>query len=154
MQTARPRADQLADLADLVLTVARAIKADMSAHPAVLDLSATEVTVLRYLDHHPGVSPSAVAAATGLQRSNLSRALRDLEGKGLVERSVDPGDGRSVVLQSTQLAADNLARLRTLWARLLGDALTADGREPDLDAALELLGSLERGLGAQSSSSS
>jgi DNA-binding MarR family transcriptional regulator len=79
VQARRPRAEQLADLADVVMAVARAVKAQAAADPSVIDLPATEVTVLRYIDHHPDVSPSTVAAATGLQRSNLSRTLRDLE---------------------------------------------------------------------------
>ena len=141
-----PRAEQLADLADLVTSVARAVKLQASADPAVLDLSVTEVTVLRYIDHHPGVSPSVVAAGTGLQRSNLSRALRDLEAKGLVRRTPDPADNRQAVLRSTDLAAANLQRVRAIWARLLDDALAASGEKHDIDAALRLLNALERGL--------
>ena len=65
MQARSRHTEQLADLADVVMAVSRAIKVRTAADPLVIDLSATEVTVLRYIDHHPGVSPSAVAAATG-----------------------------------------------------------------------------------------
>lgn len=146
MQARAPRAEQLADLADVVMAVARAIKAHAASEASVVELSATEVTVLRYLDHHPEVGPSAVADATGLQRSNLSRALRDLEAKGLVRRSADPADSRHVVLRSTELAAENLSRLREIWARLIGDALDASGEKHDVASALALLRALERGL--------
>lgn len=146
MQVRPPRADQLADLADVVMAVGRAVKAQAAAESGVLELSATEVTVLRYLDHHPDVGPSTVAAATGLQRSNMSRALRDLEAKGLVRRSADPADSRQVVLRSTELAAENLSRLRGIWARLLGDALESSGQTHDVASALTLLRALERGL--------
>ncbi|MBB2989761.1 DNA-binding MarR family transcriptional regulator [Mycolicibacterium iranicum] len=146
MQARKSDAAQLADLADLVMTVARAVKMQTVSDPSVLDLSATEVTVLRYLDHHPDVSPSTVAAATGLQRSNMSRALRDLEGKGLVQRTPAPADSRQTLLRSTALAADNLARVRGIWARVLGDALDGAGDEHDVASALRLLGALERGL--------
>lgn len=146
MQARTPRAEQLADLADVVMTVARAVRSQASADPDVVELSATEVTVLRFIDHHPDVSAGAVAAATGLQRSNLSRALRDLEAKGLVRRSADPSDSRQVVLRSTRRAAENLARLRHIWATLLGDALAASGEEHDIASALELLHALERGF--------
>lgn len=146
VQARPPRAEQLADLADVVMAVARAVKAQAAADPAVLDLSATEITVLRYLDHHPDVGPSAVAAATGLQRSNMSRALRDLEAKGLVRRSPDPVDSRHAVLRSTGLAAENLSRLRAIWARLVGDALDASGEQHDLASTLALLRALESGL--------
>ncbi|MDG4663825.1 MarR family winged helix-turn-helix transcriptional regulator [Mycobacterium sp. 236(2023)] len=140
------RAEQLADLADLVSAVARALKAHVSTDATVFDLSVTEVTVLRYIDHHPDVSPSAVAAATGLQRSNLSRALRDLEAKGLVRRATDPTDSRQMVLHSTDLAFENLARVRAIWARLFDEALEASGDKVDIAAALPLLRALERGL--------
>ncbi|WP_133057314.1 MarR family winged helix-turn-helix transcriptional regulator [Mycolicibacterium iranicum] len=143
---ARTPAAELADLADVVMAVARAIRSQAAADPAVLELSATEITVLRYLDHHPDIGPSAVAAATGLQRSNMSRALRDLEAKGLVQRSPDPADSRQAVLRSTPLAAENLARLRGIWARLVGDALDASGERLDVSAALTVLRALERGL--------
>lgn len=153
MQARTPRAEQLADLADAVLAVARAIRTRAAADPAVMELSATEVTVLRYLDHHPDVGPSAVAAATGLQRSNMSRALRDLEAKGLVQRSPDPADSRHAVLRSTRLAAENLTRLRGIWAGLIGDALEvaglnrgSDGSDGSVAVALSLMQALERGL--------
>ena len=76
----------------------------------------------------------------------MSRALRDLEAKGLVQRSPDPADSRQAVLRSTPLAAENLARLRGIWARLVGDALDASGERLDVSAALTVLRALERGL--------
>lgn len=145
MQARVRHTEQLADLADVVMAVSRAIKLRTAADPAVLDLSTTEVTVLRFIDHHPGISPSAVAAATGLQRSNLSRALRELEAKQLVRRSADPADNRQSLLQSTALAAENLAHIRAIWSGLLRDALEGAG-DHDIASALELLGTLERGL--------
>ena len=148
MQARPPRAEQLADLADVVMAVARAVRSQAAADPEVVELSATEVTVLRFIDHHPDVSAGTVADGTGLQRSNLSRALRDLEAKGLIRRSADPGDSRQVVLRSTRLAEENLARLRAIWARLVGDALDASGQEYDIAAALSLLRALESGLDA------
>ena len=146
MQARAPRSEQLADLADVVMAVARAIKAHAASEASVVELSATEVTVLRYLDHHPEVGPSAVADATGLQRSNLSRALRDLEAKGLVRRLADPADSRQVLLRSTELAAENLRRLRAVWARLLEEAITGSGEKHDVASALTLLRALESGL--------
>ncbi|KRE25526.1 hypothetical protein ASG82_18420 [Mycobacterium sp. Soil538] len=147
MQARPPRAEQLADLADVVMAVARAIRSRAAIDADIVELSATEIVVLRYLDHHPDVGPSAVADATGLQRSNMSRALRNLEAKGLVRRSPDPVDSRQAVLRSTELAAENLSRLRGIWAQLVGDALKTSGEQHDVAAALSLLRALERGLG-------
>ncbi len=147
MQARPPHTEQLADLAALLMAVSRAIRARTTADPSVLDLSTTEVTVLRYIDHHPGIGPSAVAAGTDLQRSNLSRALRDLERKGLVERSPDPADNRQFLLRTTQLAAEDLARIRAVWASVIGEAIGgALDDHRDLPATLRLLAALERGL--------
>lgn len=145
MQARPSRSEQLADLADVVMAVSRAIKLRTATDPSVLDLSVTEVTVLRHIDHHPGVSPSAVAAGTGLQRSNLSRALRDLEAKQLVRRSTDTADNRQSLLHSTELAAENLARIRSIWSGMFVEALDGSG-DHDIAAALDLLSALERGL--------
>ncbi|MER5755853.1 MarR family transcriptional regulator [Streptomyces sp. NPDC002088] len=49
---------------------------------------------MRRLRHDPAARPSRIAAATGLQRTNLSTVLGGLERKGLIERRADPGDGR------------------------------------------------------------
>ncbi len=138
---------RLADLADLVLAIARAITTDVGLDPEHVDLTATEINVMRYVDRHPGVSPTSVAAATGLQRSNLSRALRDLEAKGMVERTPDASDGRQMRLEPTARAAANLERLRTNWSRILE---SVDVDRSNLDAALALLAELDAGLAAAS----
>ena len=135
--------DGYADLADVVLALARTISADAHADPGVVDLTATEINVMRFVDRHPGASPSTVAAATGLHRSNLSRALRDLEAKGMIDRVADAADGRQARLVPTDRSARNLARLRASWSRLLS---SAGGDDDDLGPALRLLTRLETGL--------
>lgn len=133
----------LADLADLVMAVARTISSDAHLDPTLIDLTATEINVMRFIDRHPGTSPTAVAAGTGLQRSNLSRSLRDLEGKGMVTRTADEADGRQTRLVPTARAAANLQRLRANWSRLLS-TVEIDGQE--LSSALSLLADLDAGL--------
>jgi DNA-binding MarR family transcriptional regulator len=134
---------RLADLADLVLAIARAINTDAHQDPKTIDLTATEINVMRYIDRHHGTSPTAVAAATGLQRSNLSRVLRDLEARGMIARTADACDGRQTRLESTARAGANLRRLRANWSRLLSIA-DVDGR--NLDATLTTLTEIEAGL--------
>src|ERR1700712_2331894 len=134
---------RFADLADLVLTIARVVNIDSHQDPDVVDLTAIEINVMRYVDRHPGTSPSAVAVATGLQRSNLSRVLRDLEAKGMVARTTDESDGRQFCLKPTPLAAANLRRLRAKWSRLLN---TIDVDLHNLDATLIMLAEIEAAL--------
>lgn len=135
--------DRMADLADLILALARTISTDVHLDAEVVELTATEINVMRFVDRHPGTSPTAVAAATGMQRSNLSRALRALEANGLIERSVGGGDARQASLHPTRRAEANLKRLRANWSRLLGSA-GVDRR--NLDSALTMLTELEAGL--------
>jgi DNA-binding MarR family transcriptional regulator len=142
----RPSEEAYADLADLVLTIGRELRGRAYDDPQIVRLSSTEVNVMRFVDQHPGASPSAVAVGTGLRRSNLSKALRSLEARGLVERSVDDADNRHAVLRPTPLAAENLARLRRSWSRLLSAGLTDGGAAPDLPAALNVLRAIETGL--------
>jgi len=133
---------RLADLADVLLSVARSIHAPLVGD--IEQLTATETTVMRYIDRNPGTTASAAAAGTRLQRSNLSTAVRRFEQRGLVERSHDDHDARSVHLHPTALAAANLLRLRAAWAAVIGDAL---GEGADVEAAIALLERLESGLG-------
>jgi DNA-binding MarR family transcriptional regulator len=134
---------RFADLADLVLTIARVVNIDSHQDPDVVDLTAIEINVMRYVDRHPGTSPSAVAVATGLQRSNLSRVLRDLEAKGMVARTADASDGRQSRLNPTPRSAANLRRLRANWSRLL-NSLDVDLH--NLDATLAMLTEIEGAL--------
>ncbi|WP_319437392.1 MarR family winged helix-turn-helix transcriptional regulator [Mycobacterium sp. RTGN5] len=133
---------ELADLAEAILGVGRELRMALSAD--VIHLTAQEAHVMRHIDHHPGVTPSDVARATGLQRSNLSTALRTLERRGFVERRADPHDARGVNLFPTDLAADNLTRLRRQWASQMTRAV-GDDRQA-IAAAKALLERVEAGL--------
>lgn len=138
------RHTDLADLADVILALARVISTDAHLDPEIVELTAGEINVMRFVDRNPGASPATVAAATGMQRSNLSRAIRDLEAKGLMTRTSSETDGRQVRLHPTGRAAANLQRLRGHWARLLSSA----GADPaNMKAALAYLTELESGLG-------
>lgn len=142
-------AADLADLAGAVLALSREIELRHSEEPDVAPLPITARMVLRQVDRHPGATPSAIAAATGLQRSNVSAALRTLEGHGLVERRAASGDGRGVTVHPTARAAANLRALRRIWSRTLAPALPTDTDAAGLAALLlqltEDLGDLRRG---------
>lgn len=132
--------DPYADLADLVLNVARLIRLRTPAEPDVVPLTATERQVMRIVDLDPGCAPSRIAERAGLQRTNVSTALRGLEAKGMLTRT---GHGRSVTVHPTELAQTNLEVLRGAWSALLADLLD------DIDPATitrcnETLAHLER----------
>jgi len=132
------------EFADVLLRVARELDPHADSAADVVALTGTERLVMRWVDRHPGTSPSATADATGLRRSNLSAAVRELERKGMVERRTGSDDGRQVRLFATDLAAENIERLRAWWADSLRQALPAD--EGGVEAALRLLTRIDEGL--------
>ena len=50
---------------------------------------------------NPGITPMQIASALSLDASKVALFLRDLVGKGLVERTRSPSDGRVVELRLT-----------------------------------------------------
>ena len=139
---------EFADLAEAIIGVARELRLRLDTAAAsdaeIVELTASEAHVMRHIDHHPGVAPSDLARATGLQRSNMSTALRSLENRGFVERRADPHDARGVNLYPTDRAGDNLERLRRQWAQLLNNCLRGDRQ--GVTAAKELLERVEAAL--------
>ena len=134
--SADARDDHLSDLADAVLTLAREIELRLAEDPEIIRLPGTARMVLRYVHHHPGVSPSEIGERLGVKRPNVSDALRLLEGLGLVDRARPHDDGRGVVVSVTSRAEANLARMRRIWARTLGSAVPADADVDRIAAAL------------------
>jgi len=54
------------------------------------------------IDPVHGTPSTAIAPKMGMEATSLSRTLKTLEEKGLIERVPNPEDGRSVLLKLTQ----------------------------------------------------
>lgn len=135
-----------ADLAEVVLTVARELRLDEHDLDDTIALTPSNAQVMRYVDAHPGATPSEAAEATGLLRSNLSTAVRELVEIGFIERRRDEQDGRGVHLHSTPKAAHNLAVVRDHWARSAERVL---GRPRGVEQAIRLLERIAEGLATE-----
>jgi DNA-binding MarR family transcriptional regulator len=133
-----------AELADLALVIAREIQFHGYQDPEAVPLTQTEGAVMRYLNEHDGAAPSVIAAATGLQRTNLATVLTGLQRKGLVERRQCPQDGRAASIHTTEHGRANYALVRREWAESVSAA--AGQHSPDLDATLALLREIRNGL--------
>ncbi|GAB06397.1 MarR family transcriptional regulator [Gordonia amarae] len=131
----------LVELADAILRVARELESHSVTGAGLKTLTGTEATVLRWVHRNPGCSPSAAAEATGLQRSNLSTALRGLTAKGLVERHRDATDSRQVSLDVTDSAREGIAALNATWSQIMADALGAQSGQAV--AAVTVLGLID-----------
>ncbi|MET8851938.1 MarR family transcriptional regulator [Amycolatopsis sp. NPDC004625] len=112
-----------------VLRLARRLRGSRSAGA----LSPAKVGVLGYLARHGASSPGEIAAADAQRPQALTKVFTELEADGLISRSRNEDDGRSVVLGLTGPGAA---------------ALEADMRERDewLAAAFGALGETERGV--------
>lgn len=64
-----------ADLADLALSISREIRFRGYTDERAVPLSPSEGMVMRHLRDDPAATPSSIAAATGLRRTNLSAVL-------------------------------------------------------------------------------
>ena len=91
-----------------------------------------------------GRGAQPLAAATGLQRTNLSAVLRGLERKGLIERHASPDDRRGATVHPTERGKTQLRPRPAGMGRRVPPppAMTA----PDLDEALALLRKISTSL--------
>jgi DNA-binding MarR family transcriptional regulator len=144
---ARRSADEKrwADLADLALVISREIQYRGYADAEAVGLTQSEGVVMRYLlQDEAAAAPSQIAAATGLQRTNLSTTLRGLEHKGMIRRQASPADGRGVTVSPTDHGRANSALVRHEWATAVSAAAGDD--DTHLEAALTLLTTIRDGL--------
>jgi DNA-binding MarR family transcriptional regulator len=128
----------------LVLIVAREIQFRGYTDERATPLTPSEGMVMRYLQSHNAANPTQIAAATGLQRTNLSTVLRGLERKELIEKHACSHDARGIAVHLTKRGTINYTAARREWATAVSAAAGHDAT--DLDAALRVLGIVEKGL--------
>jgi DNA-binding MarR family transcriptional regulator len=133
-----------ADLADLALIISREIQFRGYTDERAVSLTQSEGMVMRYLLHSDAAAPSQIAAATGLQRTNLSTVLRGLEHKKLIQRQASSVDRRGVTVSATERGRANFALVRQQWAAAVAAAAGHDTTH--LDAALTLLTAVSDGM--------
>jgi DNA-binding MarR family transcriptional regulator len=100
------RADgHLGELRDALAQMSFALMAVLTEVAAEYDLSLTQLRVLGILrDREPTMAE--LATFTGLERSTISGLIDRAAARGLVRRTADPLDGRSVRVSLTEAARD------------------------------------------------
>ena len=141
---AKDDVERWAELAERVLIIAREIQFRGYQDPRAVALTATEGMVMRYMQDHTITAPNQIAAAVGLQRSNLSTLMRALEREGLIERTMSEGDRRGVTVRLTEAGRRNYLVVQHEWAAAVAKAIENDTR--GLDGALGLLKDIAAGL--------
>lgn len=70
----------------------------------------SEFTVLVAIAENPGVRQGVIADVLKIKWSNMTKVVRALETRGLVERHVPPNDRRSVMLRVTDGGREQIER--------------------------------------------
>jgi len=108
---------------------------------ADMGLSPSMTAALATIERDGPLTPSRLAELERIQRPTATRVIARLEESGLVERTVDPGDGRSRVIALTAAGRARLRSIRTrrnaYLARRLGDLSPQELRT--LEDAAEIL---------------
>lgn len=104
-----------------------ASRAAVVAALAKVDLSPARFAVLNVIERNPGLSQADTCAALGIQATNITPLLHDLERRGLVARRISPTSRRTNMLELTPAGQRLLERALRLHqaleqkiARLLG----------------------------------
>lgn len=91
------------------------------------------------------ITQSALAEVLMLDKGQLSRAVRELEQLGLVERTPDPNDGRSSLLSPTPFGLERLTEARLPQENALMEGLS-DWAIEDIHNLSRLLHALTAGI--------
>ena len=129
----------------LRLTIARTAR--RLRQEAGIELSPSLTAALATVERHGPLTPSELAARERIQRPTATRVLARLEEEGLVARTPDPQDRRSILVSATPAAQALLADLRTRKTLFLARRL--EHLSPDERATLDRAATiLERMLDA------
>jgi MarR family transcriptional regulator, lower aerobic nicotinate degradation pathway regulator len=97
--------NHLGELRDALVQISFALMAVLTEVAAEHDLSLTQLRVLGILrDREPTMAD--LATFTGLERSTVSGLIDRAAQRGLVTKTADPRDGRSVRVSLTESARD------------------------------------------------
>lgn len=134
-------------LAQVLVDVAREIQLRAAHSTPVVPLTPTQGQIMRFVHAHPECTASDIADGAGLQRTNVSTALRELRGRGYLTSRRDESDGRAIRIRATERADATIGALRRTWADLLAGAWPDDAGR-DVAEVTELLATVRARLGA------
>jgi DNA-binding MarR family transcriptional regulator len=112
------------------------------------DLTLPDSSALGRLDHHGPATAAQLAKLEQISPQSMGATLQALEGKELIQRAPDPGDGRRVILSLTDAGRETVHSKRAARTEQLTGALAAlsPSERADLAAALPVLAHLAREL--------
>ncbi|QUQ63311.1 MarR family winged helix-turn-helix transcriptional regulator [Kutzneria sp. CA-103260] len=108
---------------------------------------ASELRLLQAVAMHEGSRPSELAERLGVDRSLVTRQLRDLEDEGKVAVRPDPRDGRAFVAELTERGRQELTELTEFGMRRF-EAFVADWDQAEVRELTRLLWKFEHSKAA------
>jgi DNA-binding MarR family transcriptional regulator len=140
MKSDNPRHEQVAELRDQIVALARRLR-----HSARADAETwTALMALGVIQRGEGkATPTRIATELELRSSNLAQLLRELDQRGLVHRTPDTADKRKVRLSLTEAGLALVTQTRAARDTWLADAM-ATCLSPDEQAQLFAAGELMR----------
>lgn len=127
--------------------VNQGIRREMRGRLAAWSLSVQEFTTLSVLGSRPGLSNAQLARRALVTPQSMIEILSKLEGRGLVQREVDPSHGRILRAELTpagrKLIADAEPAIRNVQDEMLS-GVSARERETALVALISAMESLSQ----------
>jgi DNA-binding MarR family transcriptional regulator len=96
---------------------------------ADLALDQAQVHILSLVASSPGLSIGAIHAAFGHRPSTVTDVLDRLEGRGLIARSVNPQDRRSVIVRLTPQGEEAARRIHAFMSEVEAGVVRRVGEE-------------------------
>jgi len=124
----------------LTSAVSRLDRAILAGQPD--DVSVSEMSVLAHLAASPGLSPAELAVLENMRPPSVTRHIKALTARGLIELAPHPGDKRRVRAGVTEQGREALEQARkTTWLTARIAELNGDDRAV-LDDAVRVLNDL------------
>jgi len=100
-----------------------------SAYDRLFALSVPEWRVIAVLAESEGATQNAIGQKTAMDKVTVSRAAISLAGRGLIERSPNPRDGRSHTLSLSREGRDLYSRIAPKALELEADIFSVLSQE-------------------------
>ena len=140
-----PLTERAAQLRTAIVRTARRLRQEAAAETT--GLTPTSVAALATIERHGPMTPSEIADIERVKRPTITRTLGCLEREGLIDRTPDPLDRRSALVEINGAGRERLRRLRSrknaYLARRMRD-LSAEEVET-LERAAEILERMREG---------
>ena len=141
------QATDVAEVAHELRLLAGDLARRLKAEERLDDITATQYSLLARLEREGPLTPGALALAERVTSQAVGQALNVLEAADLVERRIDPADGRKILAQVTPTGTrlvEKTRKSRETWlARSLASGLEAEELRT-LSASIQVLQRLLR----------